>query len=63
MPRYDLTNWIIHFVHKKNSDADPYSIYDDDGEYEDNLSVGCVDGELFVDLLDLNLLLILIEIF
>lgn len=35
LARHDLTDWIIHFVHRRNSDVDPleFSINPDTGEY------------------------------
>lgn len=35
MARHDITDWIIHFVHRRNSDVDPleFSINPDTGQY------------------------------
>ncbi len=35
MPRHDLTDWIIHFIHDRNSENDPleFSLHPETFEY------------------------------
>lgn len=49
MPRHDLTNWIIHFVHRRNPENDPLEFsYDLDFEYVPHPDGFTYDGEPIV---------------